>query len=326
MKQSSVSPTEPDFADNLKKLVGDKTFLVPQISVVSFAKLMNSTTANEHRRWLLQILLNTKHNGILVQFAESKGLFVLDQWMRENADDQSPILIPILQLLKLLPITLQILTKPGLKLGKLVRNLCKTQAPSGSDEARKLANYLKAAWTKLTLIPAANAPSTVADAETLKRPHTAIDRPASKKPESIKTIPRKMAKTDSQPSAEIFDIFKTVESFKPDVVAKPLPKIQRNNSLPIALPIAKRKAEETPAAAEEKHVKISEQDEIKGPSYSRAISPPIEETVKPVEEAAVIPTAVSSITGKPKKRVQWKTNLTQIRFFESVETITVILL
>ena len=94
-------------------------------TIPKFVRMMRETTKPKERALLLQIIRGTKNKTCLREFgqsAELKGLDVLQDWMMDaKRRYQSTLLVSILRTLKMIPVTLEALTRTsiGTQLSKM---------------------------------------------------------------------------------------------------------------------------------------------------------------------------------------------------------------
>lgn len=94
-------------------------------TIPKFVRMMRETTKPKERALLLQIIRGTKNKTCLREFgqsAELKGLDVLQDWMMDaRRRYQSTLLVSILRTLKMIPVTLEALTRTsiGTQLSKM---------------------------------------------------------------------------------------------------------------------------------------------------------------------------------------------------------------
>ena len=129
---AKTTTKKSDFEAKLENLL-DEDGDIELASVKDFIRFMQNTSRTQERSLLLQVIRGTKNKKCLRAFAAGNGLDALQTWMGEcKKNFQSTLLVSILRTLKLIPVTLDVLTKTSI--GADLTKLKSYEVPVGEAE------------------------------------------------------------------------------------------------------------------------------------------------------------------------------------------------
>ena len=171
---AKTTTKKSDFEAKLENLL-DEDGDIELASVKDFIRFMQNTSRTQERSLLLQVIRGTKNKKCLRAFAAGNGLDALQTWMGEcKKNFQSTLLVSILRTLKLIPVTLDILTKTSI--GADLTKLKSYEVPVGEAEHGNsemntkvvlLSKSVKTHWkSQITASNATEAPKTTATTTT----------------------------------------------------------------------------------------------------------------------------------------------------------------
>ena len=153
-------------------------------TIPKFVRMMRETTKPKERALLLQIIRGTKNKTCLREFgqsAELKGLDVLQDWMMDaRRRYQSTLLVSILRTLKMIPVTLEALTRTSI--GTQLSKMKSYEVPEHEEEYDNtemntkvvvLSKSVKNTWKAQITAPHVSQPSA-------EKPAAAVAPPAAK--------------------------------------------------------------------------------------------------------------------------------------------------
>jgi len=153
-------------------------------TIPKFVRMMRETTKPKERALLLQIIRGTKNKSCLREFgqsAELKGLDVLQDWMMDaRRRYQSTLLVSILRTLKMIPVTLEALTRTSI--GTQLSKMKSYEVPEHEEEYDNtemntkvvvLSKSVKNTWKAQITAPHVSQPSAA-------KPAAAVAPPAAK--------------------------------------------------------------------------------------------------------------------------------------------------
>jgi len=153
-------------------------------TIPKFVRMMRETTKPKERALLLQIIRGTKNKTCLREFgqsAELKGLDVLQDWMMDaRRRYQSTLLVSILRTLKMIPVTLEALTRTSI--GTQLSKMKSYEVPEHEEEYDNtemntkvvvLSKSVKNTWKAQITAPHVSQPSAA-------KPAAAVSPPAAK--------------------------------------------------------------------------------------------------------------------------------------------------
>lgn len=269
-------------------------------SIAKFVRMMRETTKPKERGLLLQVIRGTKNKECLRQFgqsAEIKGLDTLQDWMDDaKRKFQSTLLVSILRTLKMIPVTLDALTRTSIapNLGKLKSYV----VPEGEEEFANTEMNTKVVLLSKSVKNAWKAQITA--------PHTA-PAPAPKLAPVVNPAP---AAVPASKAVELGDddLFGAKSKISPAPSKAPVVKTTVTK-----ITMEKKVA---PPSVTTKKPSVSVNDLLKTSSQSTKITAPPVKT----KEKAKDDDKIDEKTGKKRKRktVTWAKdeNLEQVRIFE----------
>jgi len=282
-------------------------------SISKFVRMMRETTKPKERSLLLQVIRGTKNKQCLRVFGQDenvKGLDVLQDWMEDSKRKfQSTLLVSILRTLKLIPVTLEALTRTSI--GAKLSKLKSYEVPEGHEEFDNtemnnkvvaLSKSVKNTWKEQITAPHSTSQPSV-------KPSTAS---ASATRPAVAAVPEKPA-----PAATTAPVPKAVELKDDDLFAgasKPAVSASKTTVVKTVTKITMERKVAAPSVTTKKP-SVSVNDLLKTSTKSTKIAaPPVK--AKP----AVDDDVKEDATGKKRKRksVTWAPDdeLEQVRVFE----------
>lgn len=297
-----------DFEVKLENLL-DEDGDIELASVKDFIRFMQNTSRTQERSLLLQVIRGTKNKKCLRAFAAGNGLDALQTWMGEcKKSFQSTLLVSILRTLKLIPVTLDILTKTSI--GTDLTKLKSYEVPVGEAEHGNtemntkvvlLSKSVKTHWkSQITASNATEAPKPTA---TVPPPVKAAPPPAPVPEKTVAAVSKAVELGDD-------DLFGGAKKSAPAPVKAPVKTVTK---------ITMEKKVAPPPSVSTKKPSVSVSDLINKNSKATKVgaAPPQRETK---QETMAASGGGGETQGKKRKRksVTWASEdmLEQVRVFE----------
>ena len=284
-------------------------------SIAKFVRMMRETTKPKERSLMLQVIRGTKNKECLRVFGQDdnvKGLDVLQDWMEDSKRKfQSTLLVSILRTLKLIPVTLEALTRTSI--GAKLSKLKSYEVPEGHEEFDNtemnnkvvaLSKSVKNTWKEQITAPHSTTQPPVKPLTTSASTSTA--RPA------VAAVPAKAA-----PTATTAPVPKAVELKDDDLfggASKPVTAASKTTVVKTVTKITMERKVAAPSVTTKKP-SVSVNDLLKTSTKSTKIAAPLVKAKPEVDDAVK-----EDATGKKRKRksVTWAPDdeLEQVRVFE----------